>query len=436
MTTTNIVTLTLPTLHKKQQLVYNSKARFKILSCGRQWGKTSLVYVMAVECAVKGGVVWWVAPTSSIAGIGWRLLQSNLKDVPGVEIHITEKRIYLPTGGEIWIKSADNPDGLRGATLDLIIVDEAAYIKDEVWYEVLMPMLAIRQGKAVFISTPKGVGGYFHELYLLGQDTNEIQYESWKFPSSSNPYMPIEEVERAKKRLTRLTFQQEWLAEFVADGESVFKNIDELCCLEIESARLGGYYVGGLDWGGKNDPTVLSIFDATNRKQVDLMRTFESDFETQYELIENKIKEYGISRVLVEENAIGQAPFQALRNRGLPVIPFVTSNASKYELVSKTVHAMDTKKILLLNNEILKGEMKIFEQTRTTTGLWRFAAKGKGHDDTVVATMLAISLLDTADMYVPLKMVYSVPRTQMKREYSEHEKQKGGAYAVSHGINK
>jgi hypothetical protein len=203
------ITLELPELHKKQKLVHDSKARFKILSCGRQWGKTSLAYILALESAVAGGIVWWVAPTSSIAGIGWRLLQGNLKDVPGVEIHITEKRIYLPGGGEIWIKSADNPDGLRGSTLDLIIVDEAAYIKDDVWEMVLSPMIAVRKGKAVFISTPNGVGNYFHRLWLLGQDENEEEYESWRFPSNSNPYMPESEFLSAKKRLPKLVFEQE-----------------------------------------------------------------------------------------------------------------------------------------------------------------------------------------------------------------------------------
>lgn len=428
------ITLELPELHKKQKLVHDSKARFKILSCGRQWGKTSLAYILALESAVAGGIVWWVAPTSSIAGIGWRLLQGNLKDVPGVEIHITEKRIYLPGGGEIWIKSADNPDGLRGSTLDLIIVDEAAYIKDDVWEMVLSPMIAVRKGKAVFISTPNGVGNYFHRLWLLGQDENEEEYESWRFPSNSNPYMPESEFLSAKKRLPKLVFEQEWLGLFVADGQSVFKNIDEICCLQEQAPIPGEIYYAGIDWGSKNDPTVMVVVNVLKAEMVYMMRIFEEEFEKQYAEIERVASRYNISRMIVEENNIGIAPFQALRTRGLPVIPFVTNNTSKFEIVSKLIHGMDTYKVKFLDDEILKSELKTYEATRTATGLWKYAAKGKNHDDTVMATLLAFSLLSLEQIYVPSKLVVSVSRKEIIKELEKNKK--GGAFPLTYGYTK
>jgi phage terminase large subunit len=48
------------------------------------------------------------------------------------------------------------PDALRGPHLDGVVLDEFADMKPEVWYEVVRPMLADRQGFATFIGTPKG----------------------------------------------------------------------------------------------------------------------------------------------------------------------------------------------------------------------------------------------------------------------------------------
>lgn len=430
------VTLELPVLHNKQKLVYKSKARFKILSCGRQWGKTSLVYVCGVECAVNGGVVWWVAPTSSIANIGWRLFVNNLKDIPGIEINITEKRIYLPGGGEIWVKSADNPDGLRGATIDLLIVDEAAYIKDDVWYMVLKPMLAIRKGRAIFISTPNGVGNYFHELWMIGQDKEEIEsgnYESWRFPSNTNPYMPESEMLDAKKRLPKLVYEQEWLGMFVADGQSVFKNIDKICVLKTANPIPGEYYVAGIDWGSKFDPTVISVVHAPSREQVLLESFYEERFDNQYLKIQEICDKYNVGRILVEENSIGIAPFQALQERGLPVVPFVTTNQTKFEIVNKMIHAMDTEKIKLLDHEILKNEMKIYEASRTPNGMWRYAAKGKGHDDTVMATLLSYALISTEEIYVPSQLAITVKRKAVANEEKISYRERGGAFPLTYG---
>lgn len=435
------VTLELPALHPKQQIVYNSKAKYKILSCGRRWGKTSLAYVMAVETAVKGGRVWWIAPVSQIANIAWRLISSNLKNLPNIEINITEKRIFLPGGGEIWCKSADNPDNLRGEGLNLAIFDEAAYVKDNVWSEIIQPMLADsldengkNNGRAVFISTPNGVGNYFHELWLMGQDKEQNEYESWKFPSISRPSLDKEFVEKVKKSIPKLIFEQEWLGEFVADGQSVFKNIDAICCLNESIPIPGETYFAGIDWGSKNDPTVMAVFNVRNREMVKLFVTHESDFEKQYVDIENIARMYGVSRILVEENAIGIAPFQALRSKGLPVVPFQTTNQSKFEIVSKMIHAMDTYRVKFINDEMLKGELKTYEATRTTTGLWRYAAKGKGHDDRVMATLLAVSLLTTEEIFVPTKLAISTPRVAVIDKEKEIYKHRGGAYPLSHGF--
>ena len=141
-----------------------SRARFKVLAAGRRWGKSSLGVILALRTGLEGGRAWWVAPTYPIAQLGWRVLKQLSRKIPGVEIREDDRIVRLPGGGEIQVKSADNPDSLRGAGLDGVVLDEAAYVKEEAWTESLRPALADRQGWALFISTPNGLN-WFHRLY-------------------------------------------------------------------------------------------------------------------------------------------------------------------------------------------------------------------------------------------------------------------------------
>ena len=66
-------------------------------------------------------------------------------------INESELKVILPNDAEICIKGADNEDSLRGAGLNRVILDEYAYFKPHVWEEIVLPMLAISKGDAMFI---------------------------------------------------------------------------------------------------------------------------------------------------------------------------------------------------------------------------------------------------------------------------------------------
>jgi predicted phage terminase large subunit-like protein len=212
----------LPALHPKQLEVFQNAARFKVVVCGRQWGKTALGAVMCVTAALRGKDVWWVAPSYPLAEHAWRYLHRLSVQIPGVRFQ--EKPIYritFPTGGTIQLKSADNPDSLRGATLDGVVFDEAAQAKAEAW-PTLEPTLAIRRGWAMFISTPKGLN-WFQELY---EEAGKAPgWERWRFPSSSSPYFQPEELALAKARHSSLFFSQEYEAEFISAALGLFKAV-------------------------------------------------------------------------------------------------------------------------------------------------------------------------------------------------------------------
>ena len=155
--------------------------------------------------------------------VGWRIIRQLARQVPGAEIRYGDRLVRLPGGGEVVVRSADNPDSLRGEGLDFVVMDECAFMAAEAWPEAIRPALADRRGRALFISTPKG-RNWFYDLWLRGVDPNEPEWASWQLPTSANPYIRPEEIEAARASLPDRTFRQEFLAEFLAEtGENTFR---------------------------------------------------------------------------------------------------------------------------------------------------------------------------------------------------------------------
>lgn len=220
---TATIDVRMPPLHISQRRVAGDATRFRVLVCGRRWGKTRLGAALCVAEALSGGRAWWVAPSYKMSTVGWRLVRALTRQIPGATVNKTERTITLPTGGEVVIRSADNPDSLRGEGLDFVVLDECAFMSEAAWIKSLRPALADRQGRALFISTPKGQN-WFWRLWLRCVDPVDTEWRGWQLPTADNPYIPDSEIEAARIGLPETVFRQEFLAEFVAEsGVAIFR---------------------------------------------------------------------------------------------------------------------------------------------------------------------------------------------------------------------
>lgn len=216
----------LPALHAGQLEVASSEARFRVVCCGRQWGKSSLGAALAIREAARGGKVWWVAPTFDNSTHAWDIVAPMCAVIPGVKF--LQRPIYKITfpqeagGGWIQFRSADNPDSLRGQTLDAVIFDEAAHMPDgESAWAIVQPTLMIRKGWALFISTPKG-DNWFKDLYDRADGLDN--WASWRFPSASSPLADPVYIDEKKAETSSVWFAQEYLAEFISGASGVFRS--------------------------------------------------------------------------------------------------------------------------------------------------------------------------------------------------------------------
>lgn len=219
----------LPNPLDRQLEILADPSRYKVVCAGRRFGKTILGLIACVaghgsadnymRGGLSGGNVWWVAPSYPIASNVWRELKKALRFV-WIDKSEMDKRIDLPGGGSVGVRSADNPDSLRGVGLDGVVLDEAAFMKDLVWREALRPTLAESQGWAIFISTPKG-RNWFQEIYDAAEDREH--WARWQIPTSENPMIPPAELLDARAELGPITYSQEFEAQFITDVGGVFK---------------------------------------------------------------------------------------------------------------------------------------------------------------------------------------------------------------------
>lgn len=209
-------------LHPGQHEVSISPARFRVVACGRQWGKSRLGSGEAFAAALEGKSVWWVAPDYPLAQIGWRLIKGLARQIPGVEVRESERMLLFPSGGWLQVKSGHAEGALRGATLDLLVVDEAAFMERERWEAELRPTLSVRQGRALFLSTFNGEN-WFYALFERGQSERHPEWESWRKPTVDNPHVDPAEVEDARVSMSPAEFAQEYLALVSTGVDSIFE---------------------------------------------------------------------------------------------------------------------------------------------------------------------------------------------------------------------
>jgi predicted phage terminase large subunit-like protein len=338
-----VYNVTLPNLHKGQRQVAESNARFKVLSAGRRWGKTRLGVWLCLEKAWQGGRAWWVAPTYAMALEGWKDLR-NIGIEHGTVIKESEKTIITPTGGMVSIRSADNPDRLRGAGLDFVVLDECAFMKENTWAEVIRPTLTERQGGALFISTPKGFN-WFEKIYHDSENYDD--WERWQLPTKTNPYVPLEELDIAKREIGSYLYSQEYLAEFVELTGGMFqtnwfkrfktKEVTELndndyyetneyYITENETVRkdaVSRYATVDLATSTKEqaDYTVVTIAGITPKNNILIFEIYRKRLEAPdiIPVLKNFLQEYNLDYIGIEKAGYQLALIQIARREGLPI---------------------------------------------------------------------------------------------------------------------
>ena len=390
----------LPYPHQGQRLVRNEAKRFNWLSAGRRWRKTTLTMAIAVESAAQGKTIIWGAPTYDQVRIGFEETQKAAVGV--ADFNQSRMEASFPNNGKIMYRSLDKADNVRGHTADGVVMDEAAFIDKKAWNQVLRPMLIDTGGWAWAISTPNGRNWYWEEHVKAADDSNSM---AWQVPTLGvkitdkglvrephpyeNPDIPFDEIEKLFQSMPTKIFEQEILGQFVDLSGGVFRRVQEAATLQPREPENGRQYVAGVDVAASVDFTVVSVFDVEAREQVYMDRFNRVDYPVLIDRLESVYKRYGMTSMVVEANSVGRPVIDELVSRGLAIVPFTTTSATKQAIIQSLQAAFENGAIRVLDDSVLVGELLSFESKRNASGSFSYSAPDGMHDDTVMSLAFA-----------------------------------------------
>lgn len=208
------INIRLSGLHPAQQAVHDHPARYKVLRCGRRYGKTQLAVYLAVLSSIRRGKVGWFAPETQYAREAWERLEETL-GAAVMSANMTTRVIRVAGGGSVEVWSLhDNPDAGRSRAYDLVVVDEAGLCPtiDQVWDQAIGPTLIDRVGVGYILGTSKQHGIGFRRL--ARRATGDPQWALFRGRTLDNPFLPqpttSQSIEAARLHLS----PARWAAEY------------------------------------------------------------------------------------------------------------------------------------------------------------------------------------------------------------------------------
>ena len=373
------------------------------LVAGRQTGKTFFMQNDAVMRALNNPKhrIFWVSPIQDQANKVMKDVEAMFSNHLELWNQIVKRydrkanELYFYNGSFIKFRSADSGDNLRGATLDFIYLDEAAYMKLDFINEVLLPMVTRTNGNVCAASTFNGPN-WFYEWYKDGQQ--EENFEQIK--SIKKTYLDLNDpsVEKTvlgiKKSMTKAQFDQEFLCRPVS-ANALFSNVEDAVSADIANTTYERLYIG-MDIGVAQDYTVLTAI-TENYEVVDIDRFNFKEEGMDSEDFKNRIKEF----YLKHDSKLSAAYFEVNNNdllfdeisdddRLYKLIPFHTTSKTKPEMIRNLIKLFEDKKIRIPKDDALIKELYDFKSKRNPiTGNLQFSNTQGKHDDMVMSLAIA-----------------------------------------------
>lgn len=365
--------LELPQPHTNQQKILESQSRFRVVMCGRRFGKSELSQIEIITNALVGKNVAYITPTYQLARVFFEKL---IKAVP-FESNKSELSIKFPNDGSVEFFTGERLDNLRGRKFHLVVIDEASFIPnlEEGWLNSIRPTLTDYKGRALFLSTPKGKN-FFYSLYLKN---GEADWESFKFTTYDNPHIDKTEIDDARTQIPQVVFEQEYMANPSENAANPFGSaFIKQCTFELSHEPPIAF---GVDLAKSVDFTAIIGLDKNG--SVCHFERFQKDWRQTKQVINSLPK----VPILMDSTGVGDPIFEDLQREGLNVQGFKFTSTSKQQLMEGLASAIHQRKITFPEGHITQ-ELEIFEYQYSSFGV-KYSAPPGFHDDCVMALGLA-----------------------------------------------
>ena len=386
------------TPHAGQKLILDNPSKEILLCCGRRYGKSlTCAYEVVKTALLPDKRIWIAAPNYELSKIVFdQAMVWMAKILPPAKFKVQLKPfpvIKVANGSIIEGKSCEAKAGMLGRSTDLVVVDEAALVDENIWTQHIKPTTHERKGKVLYISTPRGLNWFYEKFIELGKN-------AYKFKSLDNPYFPFpgatekerqDEWEKIKFSVPENVFRQEYEAEFLTEAGLVFKGVEDVIAETLKDPVPGTSYVMGVDIARHDDFTAICVMDRATRHVVYIDRFRDIDYPVQKEKILTVSKRYNNAKIIIDSTGMGDSVASDLKRFAFVEEYPLYSHQKKMQLIDKLIIYINEKVIRIPNNQNLVEELKKYEVTvlEKSKKYHYSAPKGK-HDDLVIATALAV----------------------------------------------
>lgn len=191
----------------------------------RQTGKsmTLAIYAVLASMHTAHNVTLCIAPTDKQAGIIFdktKFFLNHLHERERILESSTLRSSVLTNGSRIEALTVGD-DGLtvRGHTVNTLIIDESAFIKQKIYNEVLLPTVMATKGKIIESSTPFGKSNHFYEH--SHSENWKTHHVPWQVALAAG-HLTQHDIEDARSTMTNMQFETEMGANFVDDQNTYF----------------------------------------------------------------------------------------------------------------------------------------------------------------------------------------------------------------------
>ena len=380
-------------LNKPQQdmLALIEKNKFVFAAMSRQIGKSVLCKVLCTKWLLEPNKeIGYITPSLKLAKKFFNDLTGIIPESLLVKSNASDLILQSITGSTLYFYSAEQGNRIRGVTFDYLVLDEAAFYKEDtganhIWYSILQPTIKVKGKKIVMVSTPNGQSGFWYDLIqkaLKGQKGYAYIKRTIYDDSMCT------DIEEIKNSTPDLMFRQEFLCEFIAGANSFFTGYHN-CYDDTMTFNWNQPLWAGIDWSSTGkDETIVTFINGLNQI---IQYNIEGDLDSKYSQIASILNKYSLKGVYAEDNSIGSVMINELKKqmRQKNVLkPFTTTNDSKTEIVTELALSLE-KEELTYNDLQLDRQLGAFGYSVSKTKKLTFEGKGE-HDDKVMSLAFAL----------------------------------------------
>ena len=385
-------------LTESQRLIYNAandkEHRIVMCNLSRQQGKTTVVMLLCMKWLTeKNQDIIYFTPTFTLAK---RIYNNIMKMLPLQFVrkaNASDLFIEAINGSQLRFFSGEAAQAARGSNCTKLVIDEAAYIKQEIdgqdfYYNIVLPLTKVHCDKIVMISTPKSTFGFYHDLCMQAISGERDDMIYIKRTIYQDSLIKPEEIEELKKGYPPMAWKCEFECQFISNALSVFPNYDS--CFD-ETYTTGKCWVGIDPSSVGEDNTILTVINEKNQvKQYKI----DGELDSKYAQIAKLINHYTPIATYIENNSIGEVMANEIKKqltRKSNFYTFSTTNESKKDYISLIAVAIANNEIHFEpDNKLLYSELGTFTYHLSKTGNITYAAVDGKHDDTVTSLGIAM----------------------------------------------